>query len=158
MIQAWPTSWEERQEADCGVVLTGGPGRVREGFDALTRGEVQRLVISGVYEHAQLREIMPLWPFYGSLNEDQVVLDRRSGTTYGNAQQSLPLVEALRCRDILLITSKLHMYRALQTFQAVYPEELPIYPRAVIAGSLRPTWGEVINETTKSLFYSVWAY
>lgn len=158
MIHPWPLSWEEREGADCGVVLTGGPGRVREGFDALARGEIRRLVISGVHPYAQLHEILPLWPFYGSLKEEQVVLDRRSGTTYGNAQQSLPLVEALRCRDVLLITSKLHMHRALKTFEAVYPPELPIRTRAIVAGSVRPSLGDRVTESLKSMFYSLWAY
>src|SRR5580692_7608735 len=92
------TAWTEDHKADCAVVLTGGPGRVREGFDLLAQGQVRKLIISGVHPKATLREIFPQWPFYGNLREEDVVLERRSATTYGNAQQSLPLVEALHCR------------------------------------------------------------
>src|SRR5580658_8318424 len=106
------SAWTEDHKADCAVVLTGGPGRVREGFDLLAQGQVRKLIISGVHPKATLREIFPQWPFYGNLREEDVVLERRSATTYGNAQQSLPLVEALHCRNLVLITSHLHMHRA----------------------------------------------
>ena len=32
------------------------------------------------------------------------------------------LVEALNCKDVILITSHLHMYRASRTFKAIFPE------------------------------------
>ena len=88
-------SWMKSTTADCAVVLTGGAGRVREGFDLLANQNVKKLIIAGVYSNAKLREIMPVWSLYGDLSENDVVLDRRSETTYGNAQQSLPIVEAL---------------------------------------------------------------
>src|SRR5882672_1590713 len=95
LIEREPISaWVEDHKADCAVVLTGGPGRIREGFDLLAQGQVRKLIISGVHPRSTLREIFPQWPFYGGLHEDDVVLEKRSTTTYGNAQQSLPLVEA----------------------------------------------------------------
>jgi uncharacterized SAM-binding protein YcdF (DUF218 family) len=158
-IQAEPMiSWSKTQSADCAVVLTGGAGRVREGFDLLVNQNVKKLVISGVYSNARLREIMPVWPFYGELKEEDVILDRRSETTYGNAQQSLPLVEALKCRDILLVTSRLHMYRAYKTFRAAYPEGIYIQKHPVVSGKFDPSIWEKAFEGIKSLFYSFWAY
>jgi uncharacterized SAM-binding protein YcdF (DUF218 family) len=158
VTETQPTSWFKEQKADCAVVLTGGPGRVREGLDLLAQKAVQKLIISGVHPKASLKEIFPQWPYYGDLSEDDVVLERRSGTTYGNAQQSLPLVEALRCRNILLVTSALHMHRAYRTFRGVFPKEMEIKTRAVIAGRYHPKVEELFWETFKSLFYSLWAY
>ncbi|OFZ18138.1 MAG: hypothetical protein A2Z20_06245 [Bdellovibrionales bacterium RBG_16_40_8] len=152
------TSWTQDHHADCAVVLTGGPGRVREGFNLLAQGRVRKLIISGVYHRAELREIFPQWPFYGSINEEDVVLEKRSTTTYGNAQQSLPLVEAFRCKNIILVTSKLHMYRSLNIFRTVFPTDFQIYDRAIVAGRLDPTRAELLMEVTKSLFYALWAY
>lgn len=152
------TSWLQDDSADCAVVLTGGPHRIREGVDLLTRKAVQKLIISGVHPQASFRDIFPLWPFYGDLKEQDIILERRSETTYGNAQQTLPLVEALRCRDIILITSRVHMRRALFTFRAEYPADFPIIARATISYGVRPGWGEVATETLKALFYSFWAY
>ena len=151
-------SWTKSQNADCAVVLTGGYGRVREGFDLLANKNVKKLVIAGVYSNARLREIMPVWSFYGNLNESDVVLDRRSETTYGNAQQSLPIVEALKCRDVLLVTSRTHMYRAHNTFLATYPENIYLQKHAMIGARYESSVWEVAFEALKSLFYSLWAY
>lgn len=158
-VQSEPMiSWTKSQSADCAVVLTGGAGRVREGFDLLANQNVKKLIISGVYTNARLREIMPVWSFYGNLNENDVVLDRRSETTFGNAQQSLPIVEALKCRDILLVTSRHHMYRSYRTFRASYPENIYIQKHPVVALHYEASVLETGFEALKSLFYSLWAY
>lgn len=152
------SAWTEDHRADCAVVLTGGPGRVREGFDLLSQGQVHKLIISGVHPRATLRDIFPQWPFYGNLHVEDVVLERRSATTYGNALQSLPLVEAMRCRSLVLVTSHLHMRRAYKTFRAIFPEEILILTRAVSSGPLPPKSSDLTIEVIKSLFYSIWAY
>lgn len=152
------TAWTEDISADCAVALTGGPQRIREGLDLLSRHSVQKLIISGVNPQTSFREIFPLAPYYGDLREQDVVLERRSQTTFGNAQQTLPLVEALHCRDLVLITSRIHMRRALSTFRAEFPNDFPIIVRAVPAIKDPPGWDEVAWEATKSLFYAPWAY
>jgi uncharacterized SAM-binding protein YcdF (DUF218 family) len=159
LILAEPISaWTEDHRADCAVVLTGGPGRVREGFDLLAQGQVHKLIISGVHPRATLREIFPQWPFYGGLRVEDVVLERRSTTTYGNAVQSLPLVEAMRCRSVVLVTSHLHMPRAFRTFRQAFPDEILILTRAVSSGAVPPRSADVTVEALKSMFYSLWAY
>ncbi|PIS09855.1 MAG: YdcF family protein [Bdellovibrio sp. CG10_big_fil_rev_8_21_14_0_10_47_8] len=152
------TSWTTDVSADCAVVLTGGANRVREGIDLLARKQVNKLIISGVFTNAQLREIFPLWPFYGDLAESDIVLERRSSTTYGNAQQSLPIVEALNCRDMILVTSTLHMPRAYLMFKAIYPSHLLVYQHAVSPGRGETGFTEASTEVLKSMFYSLWAY
>ena len=152
------TAWTQGHRADCAVVLTGGRGRVSEGFDLLSQNRVKKLIISGVYPGARLREIFPQWLFYGNLSEKDVILEKRSRTTYGNAQQSFPIVDALHCYDIILITSRLHMYRALRIFHSVFPKEFPIYPRSILMGSYKIDPFDLGFEVTKSLFYSLWAY
>ena len=152
------TAWSEDHRADCAVVLTGGAGRVREGFDLLSQGQVHKLLISGVHPRVGLREIFPAWPFYGNLKVEDVVLERRSTTTYGNALQSLPLVEAMRCHSLVLITSHVHMRRALKTFRHVFPEEITIVSRAISTGAVPPHPSDVLIETVKSMFYASWAY
>ena len=158
-VNSYPiNSWIEDHKADCAVVLTGGGGRIREGFDLLSHKLIRKLIISGVYSKSELREIFPQWPFYGGLSEEDVILEKKSGTTYGNARQSLPLVQALNCRDLILITSSLHMYRSMRIFKEIFPKELPIYPRAVVSRQVVPGFGATSIEVLKSLFYSIWAY
>ncbi len=146
------------READCAIVLTGGSGRVREGFDLLSRKQVKKLIVSGVNEKSQLREIMPQLFLYGDIQEKDIILDRRSLTTYGNAQQTLPFVEALRCRDVMLVTSHLHMYRAYKTFQGAYPSSIEIVKHAVPAAANESGPLDIGTEVLKSMFYAVWAY
>ncbi|MCB0420801.1 MAG: YdcF family protein [Bdellovibrionales bacterium] len=152
------SSWEEDHRADCAVVLTGGRGRVSEGFSLLSQQQVRKLIVSGVFPGASLRDIFPQWPFYGEMHDEDVILEKRSRTTYGNAQQSLALVEALHCRDVVIVTSNLHMYRARRIFEAVFPENIPVYTRAVHIGSSRSQTFDLIFETIKSVFYDLWAY
>ncbi len=152
------SSWTQFQKADCGVVLTGGSYRIQEGFDLLSQDRIKNLIIAGVHPGSELYQIFPLLPLYGSVNEKNVILEKYSKTTFGNAQQSLQLIEALQCRDIILITSKLHMRRAFRTFKAVYPNDFTIYKRAVVPGRIDSDWTDLFVESTKSLFYSAWAY
>ncbi len=151
-------SWHEDHTADCAVVLTGGANRVHEGFALLAQKQVRKLIISGVFEGAKLDEIFPLLPFYGTIAAKDVVLEKNSRTTFGNAQQSLALVEALKCRDVVLVTSYLHMRRALRTFDATFPEDIVLYPRATIGSGHPAAFGELLLEASKSFFYSLWAY
>jgi uncharacterized SAM-binding protein YcdF (DUF218 family) len=151
-------SWTEDPVADCAVVLTGGPNRIREGFDLLSHRSVHKLVISGVNPATDLKEIFPLWAYYPEVHEQDVVLERRSRSTFGNAQQSLPILQALRCRDVILVTARIHMYRSLRTFHSEFPTSLKIIPRAVVGSSLDPSPYDLGLEMIKSIFYSVWAY
>lgn len=153
-----PSSWTEDQKAGCGIVLTGGRGRVREGFDLLYRHQIRKLIISGVHPQATVYELLPVWPYYGGLREADVILEKRSQTTYGNAQQSLPLVEALQCHDVILITSNLHMARAFKTFRSAFPAEIEIKSHSVVATRLRPSFMDTAMEVSKYLFYSLWAF
>jgi uncharacterized SAM-binding protein YcdF (DUF218 family) len=158
-IESEPISaWTSDHKADCAVVVTGGPGRVREGLDLLAQGQVHKLIISGVHPRSTLREIYPQWPFYGTLRDTDVVLERRSTTTYGNAQQSLPLVEAMHCRSVVLVTSQIHMQRAYKTFRQIFPPEILIAKRAISSGAVPPRPSDVAIEALKSMFYSLWAY
>jgi len=140
--------------ADCGVVLTGSAGRIREAFEILAQKRIKKLIISGVYKETQLIHLFPHLPYYNEINDDDVILEKKSESTYGNAVQSLALVNALKCREILLITSQLHMFRAHRIFQDVFPESVQIIPIAV-SNRKDFTVFDYLLETVKSSFYWV---
>ena len=140
--------------ADCGVVLTGSSGRIREAFEILAQKKIQKLIISGVYKEAQLTEIFPHLPFYPEITETDIILEKKSENTYGNAVQSLALVKALKCQDILLITSQLHMFRAHRIFYQIYPQSIPIKKMAV-ANRKDFSRFDYLLETVKSSFYAL---
>lgn len=158
-INQYPVSaWSEDHQADCGVVLTGSANRIDDGFEQLYLKRVKKLIISGVHPATQLRDIFPQRAFFGDLDEDDIILEKRSLTTYGNALQTLPLVEALNCKDVVLITSKLHMFRAHSTFRQYFPGDIPLYQRSTVGRRYESHWTSVGAEAAKSVFYDLWFF
>lgn len=141
--------------SDCGVVLTGGPGRVREGFELLAQKKINKLIVSGVFKDAKLTEVFPYASYYPEVNLDDIILEKRSETTFGNARHSLSLVEALKCRDILLITSEIHMHRAYQTFKVIYPEKISIKKLSLPNARTEDSWYGILQELFKNILYYV---
>lgn len=144
--------------ADCAVVLTGGIGRTHEGLSLLSRKLVKKVIVSGAHADVQIQDLYPAAALMGEINESDILLERRSQTTYGNAQQSLPLVEALNCRDLLIVTSQIHMHRAYSTFRHAFPEDIKLIPHAIPTGHNEDTFTDTLVEVLKSIFYSIWAY
>lgn len=158
-INQYPvTAWTEDHTADCAVVLTGGPNRIDDAFEQLYLKRVKKVIIAGVNPKTQLRDIFPQRFYYGSLDENDIILEKRSLTTYGNAQQALPLLEALNCKDFVLITSKLHMPRAYATFRNHIHPDIPIYQRSTVGVRYQSHWSRVGAEALKTVFYDLWFY
>jgi hypothetical protein len=140
---------------DCGIVLTGASGRIREAFEVFTQKKFKKLIISGVYKDTKLHEIFPHLPFYPEINPEDVVLEKISGSTYANANQSLLVAETLKCKSILLMTSDIHMYRAYKTFKAVFPEDIQIRPYHISNTGRENTFFDIYFETIKTFFYDI---
>ena len=141
--------------ADCGVVLTGAPGRLREGFELLAQKRIKKLIASGVFKEARMIEIFPYSGYYPEVSLDDIYLEKRSETTFGNARHSMSLVEGLRCRDVVLITSQIHMHRAYAMFKIVYPETIPIKKLTLPNTKSESGLYGLAIEVVKSLFYSI---
>lgn len=152
------SSWTQDPAADCGVVLTGGAGRVREGLALIEKGAIKTLVISGVNPQTELRDLVTPFDLALGVNPSSIVLERRSQTTYGNAHQSVPILEALHCRDLILVTSQVHMYRAHRTFSAALKNDMRIIPHAISASKGEEAPWNLATEVLKSMFYALWAY
>jgi len=140
---------------DCGVVLTGSPGRIHEAFEVMTRGKINKLIISGVYKDTQLHEIFPQLADFPDVKSEDIILEKISGSTYQNAVQSLVLVQNLKCKNIILITSQLHMYRAYRTFKANFPANIEISPYSIVNPNKDVSEFAIFFETIKSLFYFI---
>lgn len=148
------TSWYQDSKGDCAVVLTGGPGRVREGFDLLQRGDVRKLIISGVNPDVRLLDIFPQRPFYPSVQNFNVILESHSRTTFGNQTHTLPLLEKLGCVNVLLVTSQVHMPRAHRLFtkRAEGAGEFNFIKHSIYA---EPTLRATLYESLKKVFYEI---
>ena len=136
------------------MVLTGGPGRIRESFEVLAQKKIRKLVISGVFKEAQLREIFPQLPFYPEVQPEDIILEKVSGSTYGNAVQSLAVVKTLGCQQVLLMTSQLHMYRAYGIFRTLFPAKIQITQYPIPHSGKEYPLLDIFIETFKSMFYS----
>lgn len=146
--------WQsELPSADCGVVLTGAPGRIREGFEYLAQKKINKLIVSGVYKDAKLHEVFPYLPLYPEINPDDIILEKKSETTFGNAQQSLVLVENLKCKDIVLITSQIHMRRAHNIFKSTFPSAFSIKKLSLPNSKNEKSVFDKGIEVVKSVFY-----
>lgn len=141
--------------ADCGVVLTGAPGRLREGFELLAQKRIKKLIASGVYKEARMIEIFPYSGYYPEVSLDDIYLEKRSETTFGNARHSMSLVEGLRCRDVVLITSQIHMHRAYAMFKIVFPETMTLKKLTLPNTKSESGLYGLAIEVVKSLFYSI---
>lgn len=155
------------QRAECAVVLTGGPGRIREGITLLSHKQVQKLIISGVHQHSTLSDMFPEMLFYPEVRLDDVILERRSSSTAGNAQQSLLIVDALKCKSVILVTSDYHLFRAMKTFKLAFPSNIELLPHPVPSERLLRRgqssfdgrfWYTVSEEWIKYVFYSFFVF
>lgn len=150
--------WELNPPTECAVVLTGGAGRVREGLSLYSRGMIKKLIISGVHHNVELKDLIPPWMLSGDIDEKDVILERRSMTTYGNAQQTLTMVEALHCKELVIITSQLHMPRAYRTFKGSFPANFPLRKHTLPSGKGESSFWDLSLEVVKNIFYALWAY
>ncbi|MBC7457885.1 MAG: YdcF family protein [Bdellovibrionaceae bacterium] len=141
--------------ADCGVVLTGATGRLREGFELLAQKRIKKLIASGVYKDARMIEIFPYSGYYPEVSLDDIYLEKRSESTFGNARHSMSLVEGLRCRDIILITSQIHMHRAYSIFRIVYPDTVSIKKLTLPNTKSESGVYGLAVEVVKTLFYYI---
>ena len=144
---------DDLEPSDCGVVLTGSPGRMRESFEVLAQHKVRKLIISGVYRDAKLHEIFPQLPYYPEVNPGDVILEKISRSTLSNVEQSLVVAQALKCSNILLMTSRLHMYRAYRTFRVLFPSQIAIRKYAIVNPGKEDSLWAIFLETIKSIFY-----
>jgi len=140
---------ELRQHYDVAIVLTGmvilrgsRPGhlefnehveRILEGISLVKRGTADKLFIVGGSGDAfdrSLSEARVLRTFaleFG-LRDEQVLVEEVSRNTYESAVKATQIIRAGNYRQLVLITSAAHMYRAAATFykQGLFPQPYPV--------------------------------
>jgi len=140
---------ELHQHYDVAIVLTGmvilrgsRPGhlefnahveRILEGISLVKRGIADKLFIVGGSGDAfdrSLSEARVLRTFaleFG-LRDEQVLVEEASRNTYESAVQAAQIIRAGNYRQLVLITSAAHMFRAAATFhkQGLFPQPYPV--------------------------------
>lgn len=97
---------------DAVVVLTGGPGRIQRGLDALRRQDARRMLVSGVNPDVRPRELAAQFPADRALFRCCVDLGHEAVDTRSNADETVRWVREHEYRSVRLVTSDWHMPRA----------------------------------------------
>lgn len=98
--------------SDAVVVLTGGPGRIQRGLDALRREDAKRMLVSGVNPDVRPRELAAQFPVDRALFRCCVDLGHEAVDTRSNADETGRWVREHGYRSVRLVTSDWHMARA----------------------------------------------
>ncbi|OGP30372.1 MAG: hypothetical protein A2073_05535 [Deltaproteobacteria bacterium GWC2_42_11] len=144
------------------VVLTGGMGRVEEGASLLLAERAKYLIISGVNRESDLKSIF--FTIGLDIDSSRVILENNSKSTYENAVEAGKIIKDKNFRDIILVTSKYHMKRALYVFRSVIPPDVKINPHPVSTSNFdeKHWWKNTTSiriiffEFIKFYWYRVW--
>jgi len=132
---------------DAVVVLTGGPGRIQRGLDALRREDAQRMLVSGVNPDVRPRELAAQFPADRALFRCCVDLGHEAVDTRSNADETGRWVRDHGYRSVRLVTSDWHMARARLVLRHVL-QGVSIVGDGVPS---RPGWRMLLREYHKYL-------
>ena len=112
--------------ADAIIVLTGGGGRIAEGFKVWRAGAGWDLCILGTGKNTKLTQLLPEADTLSEWELSRIHTEGWSGNTLENAFSARALVEDRRYSSIILVTSDYHIPRAYYTFRKVLPSGVDI--------------------------------
>ena len=144
---------------DAAIVLGGEDKRIVAAGDLVREGRARHVLYSGFVTRADEAHIRAIIP------EARLVLEKASRTTHENAVESSRIVAARGWRTLLLVTSAVHVPRALGCFRAagLNPDVLPVDPLPRLSGWL-PTHRAVaasriaMHELVGRLVYALRGY
>lgn len=124
------------RRTDAVVVLTGGTGRLRQGFELLEQDRAQELFISGVGRGVKVDELLRIDQIAPPELACCVVLGYKAGDTQGNALETAAWMAAQGFESLRLVTAAYHMPRSLLEFRAAMPGA-EILPHPVFSRNFR---------------------
>ncbi len=113
------------------VVITGGKGRIEEGFDRLARHRAQRMLIAGADPAVTKDDLAKRLSGSRKLLDCCVDLGSESVDTRSNADEAKRWLDAHGYRSVLLVTSDWHMRRAGYEFRSQLGRRVEVVPDAV---------------------------
>jgi uncharacterized SAM-binding protein YcdF (DUF218 family) len=139
--------------ADGLVVVTGGEGRLDHATAALRDGEVDRVLISGVYRQTTARDLARLTDTPMRLFRCCVDIGHAAGDTIGNAAETAVWVERHKIRTLRLVTSRVHMPRTALEVSLRLPDDTALILDPV---NRQPSWLGSMAEYSKYLLRLIW--
>ena len=110
------------KQTDAIVVLTGGSGRLNQGFTLLADKKAEKLFISGVYRGVDVEQLLELSQRAPAELECCVVLGYKADDTRGNAAETATWLREQGYDSIRLVTASYHMPRSLLEFRRTLPD------------------------------------
>lgn len=118
------------RKTDAIIVVSGGQttARADEGIQLYKQGYAPKIVFSGASldEGPSNAHAMREQALRAGVPNEAIVTDELARTTYQNATGTKPIVDRLRARTLLLVTSPYHQRRAALTFRHVYGSDYTI--------------------------------
>ena len=124
------------RRTDAIVVLTGGTGRLRQGFELLAQDRAEELFVSGVGRGVRVGELLRIDQIAPPELACCVVLGYKAGDTHGNALETAAWMRTQGFTSLRLVTATYHMPRSLLEFRAAMPGA-EILPHPVFSRNFR---------------------
>jgi uncharacterized SAM-binding protein YcdF (DUF218 family) len=112
--------------ADAIFVLSGGEGRIQEGFRAWSGGAARELFILGAGRSVPVKRIVPEELRIPDEALSRVHVEGWSGNTLENAFSAKSAVGEGKYSSVILVTSDYHIPRAVLAFRKVLPPEVSL--------------------------------
>jgi len=123
---------------DAIIVLTGGGGRIAEGFKAWKAGAGWDFYILGTGRNTKLTQLLPEADTLSEFELSRIHTEGWSGNTIENAFSAKTLVEDRKYSSIILVTSDYHIPRAHYVFRKELPPGVDISVIRVGTASSKP--------------------
>jgi len=130
-----PTTKEKnRNQTDAIVVLTGGTGRLEEGFKLLDSEKLsRRLFVSGAARGVDVKALLKVAKRKPTNLNCCIAIGYDADSTIGNAYETSRWMRANQFRSLRLVTSNYHMTRSLEVFKRILPNitivSNPVFPK-----------------------------
>ena len=130
------TVTDPARRTDAIVVLTGGTGRLRQGFELLAQDRAEEQIVSGVGRGVKVVELLRIDRIAPPELACCVVLGYQAGDTHGNALETAAWMRTQGFTSLRLVTATYHMPRSLLEFRAAMPGA-EILPHPVFSRNFR---------------------
>jgi uncharacterized SAM-binding protein YcdF (DUF218 family) len=126
------------------IVLTGGSNRIERALDILLEEHAGNLLITGVDERVELKDMLQAVnraehanPDMENPLSDRIDMGYSAQDTKGNAKEALAWMGANSYTSALVVTANYHLPRAMFEFRALMPDKTfipyPVLPENVYA-------------------------
>jgi uncharacterized SAM-binding protein YcdF (DUF218 family) len=141
----------EARKTDAIVVLTGGPGRIGRGLDALRAGDAERMLVSGVDPAVKPHELAAQFKRDTRLFDCCVELGHEAVDTRSNADETAQWVRKHRYKSVRLVTTDWHMPRARMELSHALGGDVEVIGDAVESSPEGPGSRVLLREYNKFL-------